>query len=496
MSKEFEADYGQNFLLPPSLEDWIGLDHPARFIRDMVEQFDLAALGFARKSEVGAPSYSKELLLKIWLYGFFERIRSVRQLERACLNHLGFIWLTGQHYPDHNTLWRFWRDNHKDLHRLFRQSVQVAVKLNLVGMALHALDGTRIQSAASSGKGLYKGKLEKALTHLDAKIKEYEQAVETAGAVENDGAENRLPASLQQAQQRKERIQSALQELETRQATHFHPGDPDSEVVRCDRGLRWGYNAQAAADEKSGIVVGADVFNESADKVLLNPMLQEIRQTLGMLAQTTVADAGYNTDAQIGQAAEMGAEVLVSEHGQGKEGPFACEQFHYDQEKDCYVCPQGHELPYMGTDKSRKHPRRRYRCRNYNSCPRRMECSKSKVGRVIIRTPFADAVQEHNLRRDLPENREKLKKRKSIIEHIFGWMKQSMGFRQWSVRGLEKVRGQWALLCTVWNLKALYRHWRVHGLPPKTKTRAIAVGETVKTNCARSFHNCIPGFPN
>jgi transposase len=154
MAQPIAPDYGQQFLFPPALEDWVPADHPARFLREFVDQLDLAALGFARPTAVeGRPPYAPSLLLKIWLYGYFHRIRATRKLEAACREHLALLWLTGLIQPDHNSLWRFWRNNQKALRGLFKQSVEVAVRAGAVGLALQAVDGTKIEAAASGYSG-------------------------------------------------------------------------------------------------------------------------------------------------------------------------------------------------------------------------------------------------------------------------------------------------------------------------------------------------------
>lgn len=159
-----EADFDQIHLLPPSLEDWIGPEHPARFIREFVSNLKLKKLKFAQPvaSSEGRPAYAPELMLRLWLYGYFEKVRSHRKLEKACREQIGFIWLCGNMAPDHNSLWRFWQANKKPLREVFRQSVEVAMRLKLVGMVLQAVDGTKIQAACSGRGGWDEAGLEQA----------------------------------------------------------------------------------------------------------------------------------------------------------------------------------------------------------------------------------------------------------------------------------------------------------------------------------------------
>ena len=148
MTRAIAPDYGQQFIFPPALEDWVPQDHPARFLREFVDQLDLSALGFVIPAATeGRPPYAPSLLLKIWLYGYFHRIRSTRKLEAACQDHLPLLWLSGLIAPDHNSLWRFWRDNQTALRAIFKQTVHLALRTGAVGLAVQALDGTKIQAA-------------------------------------------------------------------------------------------------------------------------------------------------------------------------------------------------------------------------------------------------------------------------------------------------------------------------------------------------------------
>jgi transposase len=181
MSKDIRADYSQTFLLPLSLENWVGVNHPARFIRDFVASIDFESLGFrVPQLSTGRPPYSADLLLSVWLYGYLNRIRSSRGLERACRERVSLLWLTGMNSPDHNTLWRFWSLNKTALRVVFRQVVVVAYDSGLVGLAVHAVDGTKIRACSSSRSGCHKKELGEMLKHLDVSIEQAISEIESS----------------------------------------------------------------------------------------------------------------------------------------------------------------------------------------------------------------------------------------------------------------------------------------------------------------------------
>jgi transposase len=464
---QIRADYKQVFLLPPSLDDWVRPDHPARFIGDFVDSLDLEALGFrVPTAETGRPAYAADLLLKVWLYGYFSKIRSSRKLEKACMENMAFIWLTGMNTPDHNTLWRFWRDNKKVFKRVFKESVQVAVKSDLIGMALHAMDGTKIVAVSSREKFKNSDQLERMLENLDKCVADVMTETERCHDKERD--EYCLPKVLQDELKRKEQIQRALQELHETDKKVVHPGEPEARYMKNRRSFEPSYNAQAVADQKSGMIVAEDVVDEGADNGQLVPMLDMVQENLGATAEETVADAGYFASSQIGLAEERKYEVLVSESSGETAGMRSAEtdlyhpsRFIYDEERDCCICPHGKVLPFLQKKTTGKHDNevRRYRCREYNECPDRWKCSKAKNGRMIDISVYREALERHSKKREIPENKKLLKARKAIIEPVFAWIKRCLGFRRWTVFGLRNVKAQWSLICATINLKKLYRQW-------------------------------------
>ena len=205
MSYEIRADYSRSWLFPPHLEDWVGEDHPARFVRELVDALDVAAAGFhSRTSEDGRPNFAADLLLKVWLYGYVNGIRSLRKLERACRENVGLLWLTGLNEPDHNTLWRFWRDNRSALRQVFKLVVRTAVNAQLVGVVLHAIDGTKILAQGSKDRVRTREQVEASLARIDEAVEEVMEQIEAAVAADQESEGYRLPPEWRQRMVRRD----------------------------------------------------------------------------------------------------------------------------------------------------------------------------------------------------------------------------------------------------------------------------------------------------
>ncbi len=478
MAQPIAPDYGQQFLFPPALEDWVPADHPARFLREFVEQLDLPALGFAIPVAVeGRPPYAPSLLLKIWLYGYYHRIRSTRKLETACREHLSLLWLTGLIQPDHNSLWRFWRDHKKALRQIFKQTVQVAMHSGAVGLALQALDGTKIQAAASSPQGWSKEYMEKLLTQLDAALEEHELKVVAENAdVEQPGY--RLPAGLAERKALREAIKTGLAQLHADGRHHYHPVEPEARRMKVGDTNRYAYNAQAIADEKEGVIVACEATRQETDAGQLVPMIQPARDNLGVAATETltVADGGYGGGADLPAAEQHALRVLVppAEGRNDPENPYAAPYFQYDPATRTVTCPQRRTLDYQGATTKQGVLVERYRCQ-VRDCPVRAQCTGDPKGRTFEVRPSTPHVQAMRARLAEPDGRAQLARRREIIERRFGQIKQHDGFRRWTVGGLEGVKTQWSLLCATLNLRVPYQRWRSGRGPEAARAAAAAL---------------------
>ena len=463
MSRQLRADYASQFLFPRSLEDWVKADDPARFIRTFVDSLDLGEIAGpewagAVADTAGRPHYAFDLLLKVWLYGYVYNIRSSRKLERACRQLMPLVWLAGTHEPDHNTLWRFWQRYSGALKKVFVDSVRVAVKANLVGMVMQAVDGTKILSAASQKKAWHRKDLEKILRAVGERIENLEHEI---AAAKEGGAEidDRLPKTLQDETELKATVQEALRSLAAADREQMQPGDPDARMMKggTSKRIEFAYNAQAVCDQSHGIVVAENVVDEENDTQQLGPMLEQVRENTGSLAAETLADSGYDTSESLARAEELGASVLVAHKiDPDKVGPYHVARFTYDEQAGTVHCPLGQELRKVGPTKHRDkpHPLTRYRCDKWASCPVGRSCSKDKA-RVVELGPHYGATLRQREKRANPDNKKRLKRRSEIIERLFGQIKWNDGFRRWTVRGTQKVRAQWTMTCTAINLRQL-----------------------------------------
>ncbi len=465
MSYERGVDYSKQWLFPPSLEDLLPPDHQARMVREFVEAQDLEKLGFKkRENQMGRPYYGVDLLLKVWLYGYVTGNRSTRQMERACMDQIGMLWLTGLQSPDHTTLWRFWSENRTGLRGLFKQLLEVAMSMKLVGLWMHALDGTKILSQASDEKAWFRTTLEKRKRLLDEAIEEImkQTANEPPG---EDGEGCRLPAELADRQELREKIQEQLRQLDQQGRDHLQPKDPDARVMKSRKEKKFAYNAQVVVDADSKLIVAADVVTDESDNYQLTPMIDQVKVNLGKTAEENATDAGYFATTELAKAEDKGYAVLMNlpeSVDAGEEKPYHASHFVYDSKNDQCICPRGEVLKFSSTkvkQKSRPYIVRTYRCQSYETCPVRWQCSSNKKGRVVQIHPHHDALVRQRQKQRDETMRALLRRRGATVESVFGWVKETLKVRRWTVRGLEKVQTQWILLCTAMNFRRLYHHW-------------------------------------
>ena len=291
----------QMWMLPPTLDELLALDHPARFVAEFVDALDRdawAELGVEIEGEVlGAPAYHPRALLSVWLYGFMTGVRSSRKLEAACRVQIPYLWLTGWQHPDHNTLWRFYKGHRQAMRKLFERTVRTAVAMKLVDLAVQAVDGTKVVANASVNRSYDAAGLRGLLERLERAIADLE-AQNEAG---EDAAVARMPGELADKEVLREQVRQAMADL-ANQKRHkrINLTDADARLMKGRQGIVAGYNAQAMVsamkteEGASGMLVTAvDVVDAANDNALLVPMVEQAEGTTGTRVPMTLADAAY-----------------------------------------------------------------------------------------------------------------------------------------------------------------------------------------------------------
>jgi len=469
MSNHITPDYNQQFLFPPCIEDFIPNDDPVRFLREFVDSIDLKKEGFVESEDnIGRPSYSCNLLLKILLYGSYEGIKSFRKIERLCKRDVGMMWISGMNYPDHNSIWRFFRNNRNAIKSIYKQSVRVAIKNNLVGMVLQVMDGTKIRADVNNRKRISQKKLEYLLDNLDqiseGVIREMEEENPTES--EESGAE-KLDDELQNRKMLQEKIKSDLEELKAKGIKDKYPSDLDARTMMMkDGSYQAAYNCQVNVDSKKGIIVGTLVGQNSSDYPYLVEVLEETSEnTDKKTAELTIADKGYFSGDNLHKAEEKRYNVLVnipqsgSNHFINKENPFHKNNFKYEEERDIYICPNDKELTFRGyqrkRNKKKKYVGKVYKCSDYGKCQFAKECTRNKNARQITVNVYDEIIRRKKKELEDPIKIGLLKRRKEIVERIFGYIKRVFGYTRATFRGLENMNAQWYLICAIINLRKI-----------------------------------------
>jgi transposase len=475
------------WLLPPSLDELLGADHPARFVAafvDALERAEWSALGIGPDGAPrGAPAYHPRALLSVWLYGFLTGVRSARKLEAACRDQLPYLWLTGWQRPDHNTLWRFYQAHRGALRRLLRRTVQTALRVGLVDLAVQAVDGTKVAGNAARERTYDAAGLERLLARTEAAIADLEAQNTTGG----DGEPPHLPPALQEKQRLAAQVRAALTHLQAEEAgARVNLTDGDAGLLKTRQGFVAGYNAQAMVtplqrpDGRGGLLVtAAEVTAEASDSRQLVPLLDAAAATTDRAAAQVLADGGYHSGANLVACAERGQVIVMPEAQQPRlAAPYHKEAFVYDTPTDTYRCPQGQSLRFQSTIQRQGEPRVRvYRaptavCR---ACPAYGTCTKGPRGRAIEQRPDDAVLRAHRQWMATAAARTAYRQRKCLPEPAFGILKEQQGARWFLLRGLARVQAEWSLLATAFNLRTLYRVWQQGG--PAARTALLAAGQ-------------------
>jgi transposase len=452
-------DRSQVQLLPPCLDDYAQPNSAARFLEAYVESLDLVELGFERAQAptMGRPPYHPADLLKLYLYGYLNRIRSSRRLEAEATRNLELMWLLRGITPDFKTIADFRKDNVRAFKPLFKTFNLLCRKEGLFGAELVAIDGSKFKAVNNLGQHYTQKQLQEWVPKIEKRIEEYLGQMDQQDA-QAEGVEGKLSAEVLRAkidplQERVGNYKELLQEMSQAQAKEISLTDPDS---RGQKKVGVGYNVQIAVDAKHHLIVEPEVVQDANDRKQLSPMANAAKKELQVEHLRTVADGGYHEAEQLEACEQAGLETYVSTpattSGQSSGGKevYPKERFKYDGASDSYECPAGERLNrgYQGNDKGKE------RIYYYNvaacgGCACKSQCTQGdyrKLSRLVN-----EAVVERQAQRS-KAHPEILKARKTIVEHVFGTLR-NWGHDRFLMKGMEKVRAEFSLSALTYNLR-------------------------------------------
>jgi transposase len=452
-------DRSQALLLPESLDDYVGVDNPVRFIEAFVDGLDLVAVGFARvqAKPTGRPGYLPADLLKLYIYGYLNRVRSSRRLEAETHRNIEVIWLLRHLRPDFKTIADFRSDNRNAFRPVFRQFVLLCRELDLFGRELLAVDGTRIKAVNNKDRNFTRASLTKFIELADAKLDDYLQRLDQSDTTESKTVGSRvknLAEKIAAIRGRRTRCKDMLAELDRTGEDQISLTDPDSRAMAAHTHVAVGYNAQVAVDTKHKLIVEQQVTNQVVDMGLLAQTAEPAKEVLGVETIAVVADKGYFKIEDIEACEKAGIVPCVPRPQRGpsvKAGLFRKDEFSYDAARDSYVCPAGQRLHPYSSSLLRGLQKTNYvnklAC---DDCALRSRCTGGKF-RAVSRLENEAVLDRMQAR--LAKHPDVLDRRRETVEHPFGTIKQWMNQGAFLMRGLEKVRAEFSLTALAYNLR-------------------------------------------
>jgi len=454
-------DRNQIILFPESIDEYVSDNNSIRIIDEYIKQLNLKRLGFKRAVNplMGRPPYHPKDMLKLYLYGYLNRIRSSRRLEQEAIRNLEVIWLIRKLKPDFKTIADFRKDNKKALKKVFRDFTKLCDKWELFGKELIAIDGSKFRACNSKKNNYNSKKLERHLKYLDEKIESYMQELDhhdiTEASLEKPDV-NTIKERIQQLRDRKEKYESYQKKLKQSGENEISTTDPDSRLMANHNNVEVSYNVQTTVDAKHKLIADFKVTQKPNDLGELDNMALRAKKLFGDKAFEVLADKGYYQAKDLKKCAEKGITVYITKqiYANGTKDPaFYSDQFKYDPEKKVYICPGGKELHYYRIRK-REGKIIGYEYRNYAACKKcefKERCTKAKKGRTICRhadQDFLDRIDSQTKR-----NIKKYKLRQMIVEHPFGTIKRGWGAYFFLTRRKVSVSAEISLSFLTYNLK-------------------------------------------
>ena len=449
----------QSILFPQSLDQIIEQDNEVRTIDLFVEAIQLTDFKFhIKESKEGRPAYHPKDLLKLYVYGYLNHIRSSRQLEKECKRNIEVMWLMKELAPDHNTIANFRRDNEKAIRKVFRVTVSIAKHFHLIGGKLVAGDSTKLRAQNSKKNNFNEAKIARHLAWIDAKLDEYNKALATA----DDDNKKIIEEEIKKHKGRKDNYENMQQQLEQSGEPQLSTSDPESRQLMTRNNINEvAYNVQTVVDAKHNIPIDYKVTNDN-DSRALSGMLRRTKTLLGTTNFTALYDKGYHTGCEIKMAVTSGIEIMAAVPGVASVAPderYNMSHFIYDEINDTYTCPQQQILTTNGNPYQKSKNRNYYTVKHYKTnacsgCPARALCTKNIKGRLIERSEFAPYIEQN--KQNIEASPQLYKQRQSIVEHPYGTIKRQWGFYYIiTKKGIKRASADVGFMFIAYNLRRL-----------------------------------------
>jgi transposase len=452
------ADRSQVSLLPECVDDYVAEDNPVRVIEAFVEQLELREMGFegVDPEATGRPAYHPSVLLKIYIYGYLNRVQSSRRLEHETQRNVELMWLTGRLMPDFKTIANFRKDNGKAIRRVCRQFIVLCRELNLFTQALVAIDGSKFKAVNNRDKNFTAAKMKRRMAAINESIERYLRSMDTADRAEPEVAalkKGRLQDKIEALKQQMERLRAIETQMHASPDQQVSLTDPDARSMKNREGGIVGYNVQTAVDAEHHLIVAHEVINEGVDRDQLSTMAEKAKQALGADELTVVADRGYFKSERILECTNAGITPLVPKtitSNSRAEGRFEKQDFIYVAADDEYRCPAGERAIWRFTTVENGLRIHKYWASACPRCPIKAQCTTGDYRRI---TRWEHEVVLEAMQERLDRQPDSMRVRRRTAEHPFGTLKMWMGATHFLTRTLARVRTEMSLHVLAYNLK-------------------------------------------
>ena len=461
MSRFIEgADRNQVTLFPDRLEDWIEEDNPVRVVDAFIDGLDLPELGFERAepAETGRPGYHPEVLLKLYVYGYLNRVQSSRRLEREAGRNVEVMWLTGRLVPDHKTIADFRKDNGTAISKVCSQFVELCRRIGLLSVASVAIDGSKFKAVNNRDKNFTKAKMARRLKQIEESVARYLHQLDSADRQEPSAA---ISARVDRLHEKIGKLHEEMARLKVLEGERLE--SPDEQISLTDPDARSmatsgrgsgvvGYNVQAAVETDNHLIVAHDVVQSGSDRAQLVAMGQKAKEVIGVEELDVVADRGYFSGDQIKACADADIVPTLPKpqtSSNRKKNMFVKSDFRYVPAEDAYICPAGETLNWHYVTEEAGLVVSRYWTTACGSCPLKSRCTTGKERRISRweHEPLVEAMQQR-----LDEHPDAMRLRRETVEHPFGTLKMWMGATHFLMRRLHNVKTEMALNVLAYNL--------------------------------------------